>query len=83
MLAMMSAMLLTATPVHGPAAPVAWLGATPSPFAGDFPDSASLPVLMPLSMAVSPLALVASLPAVTFEPQGFRPRRSRRSVRRR
>jgi phospholipid-binding lipoprotein MlaA len=70
MLAMMSAMLLTATPVHGPAAPVAWLGATPSPFAGDFPDSASLPVLMPLSMAVSPLALVASLPAVTFEPQG-------------
>ena len=70
MLAMMSAMLLTATPVHGPAAPVAWLGATPSPFAGDFPDGASMPVLMPLSMAVSPLALVASLPAVTFEPQG-------------
>ena len=74
MLAMMSAMLLTATPVPVPAAPVALPGATPSPFAADFPDSASMPLampaLMPLSMAVSPLALVASLPAVAFEPQG-------------
>jgi phospholipid-binding lipoprotein MlaA len=65
MLAMMSAMLLTAAPVHSTSAPIAWPGATPSPFAGDFPTPAT-----PTSMAVSPLALVATLPAVEFFAQG-------------
>ncbi|WP_380783094.1 VacJ family lipoprotein [Sphingomonas sp. R86520] len=64
MLAMMSAMLLTAVPVHSTSAPIALPGATPSPFAGDFPVPP-----MPTSMAVSPLALVAALPAVAFVPQ--------------
>lgn len=79
MLAMMSAMLLTTAPVlptTGPVAgPVAVPGATPSPFAGDFPVPASipvtLPVSLPISMATSPLALIGSLPAVEFSPQGL------------
>ncbi|KQN27891.1 VacJ family lipoprotein [Sphingomonas sp. Leaf38] len=72
MLVMMSAMLLTAAPVHLPAGPVvigddAWAvsgvspGAVPSPFTDDVPAIAS--------MAVSALALNASLPAVTLQTQ--------------
>ena len=62
MLVTMSAMLLTAAPVHVTAAPialpgvgasVALPGAVMSPFAGDFQPVAA--------MAVSPLALTASL----------------------
>jgi len=75
MLAMMSAMLLTTAPVLPTTGPVALPGATPSPFAGDFPVSASipvtLPVSLPISMATSPLALIGSLPAVEFSPQGL------------
>ncbi len=79
MLAMMSAMLLTTAPVLPTTGPVALPGATPSPFAGDFPMPASIPVsvpvsmpvMMPISMATSPLALIGSLPAVEFSPQGL------------
>lgn len=78
MLAMMSAMLMTAAPVHLAIAPVslpddstktAMPGAVSSPFASDFAANASGRASVPVSMAVSPLALVASLPAVTFLPQ--------------
>lgn len=72
MLVTMSAMLLTAAPVHLTAAPVskprtgasaAPPGAVLSPFAGDFQPVAS--------MAVSPLALTALLPAIEIVPQGL------------
>ncbi len=72
MLVTISAMLLTAAPVHATAAPIslpgdaasaALPGAVLSPFAGDFPAVASI--------AVSPLALAASLPAIEILPQGL------------
>ncbi len=72
MLVTMSAMLLTAAPVHvtaapislpGDAASVALPGAVLSPFANDFPAVTSI--------AVSPLALPASLPAIEILPQGL------------
>ncbi len=72
MLVTMSAMLLTAAPVHVTAAPIslpgdaasaALPGAMLSPFASDFPAAASI--------AVSPLALTASLPAFEILPQGL------------
>ena len=72
MLVTMSAMLLTAAPVHVAAVPialpsdaarVALPGAVLSPFANDLPDVAL--------MAVSPLALAASLPAFEIVPQGL------------
>ncbi len=72
MLVTMSAMLLTAAPVYVTAAPIslpgdaasaALPGAVLSPFAGDFPAAASI--------AVSPLALAASLPAIEILPQGL------------
>ncbi|WP_232090874.1 MlaA family lipoprotein [Sphingomonas sp. HMP9] len=72
MLVTMSAMLLTAAPVPVTAAPIslpgagasaALPGAVLSPFAADIPGAAS--------MAVSPLALTASLPAIEIFPQGL------------
>ena len=72
MLVTMSAMLLTAAPVHVAVAPISLPGerasvvlpgAVLSPFARDFPAVASL--------AVSPLALVASLPAIEIVAQGL------------
>jgi len=72
MLVTMSAMLLTAAPVHVTAAPialpgvgatVALPGAVVSPFAGDFEPVAA--------MAVSPLALAAALPAIEIFAQGL------------
>ena len=66
MLAMMSAMLLTAAPVQVTTAAAALPGATPSPFAADL----AVPRSMPASTAVSSLALVASLPLVEVFPQG-------------
>ncbi|TCQ05660.1 VacJ family lipoprotein [Sphingomonas sp. PP-CC-3A-396] len=72
MLVTMSAMLLTAAPVHVTAAPIslpgdaasaARPGAVLSPFASDFPAAASI--------AVSPLALAASLPAIEILPLGL------------
>ncbi len=72
MLVTMSAMLLTAAPVHVTAAPIALPGvgasvavpgAVVSPFAGDFEPVAA--------MAVSPLALAASLPAIEIFAQGL------------
>ena len=73
MLVMMSAMLLTSAPVHLTAAPVVIggdaraipgvsLGAVLSPFAGDMPAITA--------MAVSPLALTASLTVVDLQAQG-------------
>ena len=71
MLVTMSAMLLTAAPVPVTVAPVSLPGVAAravlpgtvlSPFANDLPDAA---------MAVSPLALVASLPAIEIVPQGL------------
>ncbi len=72
MLVTMSAMLLTAAPVHLTAAPIslpgdaasaALPGAVLSPFTSDFPAVASI--------AVSPLALAASLPAIEIFPEGL------------
>ena len=72
MLVTMSAMLLTAAPVHVAAAPISLPGdaasatlpgAALSPFAGDFPAVTSI--------AVSPLALAASVPAIKILPQGL------------
>ncbi len=77
MLVTLSAMLLTAAPVQLTAAPMAMPGAGASaalpgavlpgavlsPFANDLPDVAL--------MAVSPLALAASLPAFEIVPQGL------------
>ncbi len=72
MLVTMSAMLLTAAPVQVTAAPIslpgdaasaALPGAVLSPFASDFPAAASI--------AVSPLALAASLPAIEILAPGL------------